>query len=124
MVVRLVLELLLIFLNKTKTMLQVDQGFELMAFLSCNPLHRRRIVEELHGIALLNVLSFDQLTQEGFDQTFKGCDIITQLRLYGIEDLITQMPFLSLGQAVCKHFLHKCVSTLAHLLQVSLCLLC
>ena len=68
-------------------MFQVDGGFEIMELLSCSHLHRRCIVEELHGIALLNVLSFDQLTQEWCDLTFKGRDIITQLPLYGIEDI-------------------------------------
>ena len=65
-------------------------------------------------------MSFDQLTQDWFHHMFKVCDIITQfpMYLYGNEDLIAQMPFLSLSQALCKHFLHNFVNTLAHLLQV------
>ena len=89
-----------------------------MELLSSSHLHSRCIVEEFLGDTLLNVVSFEQLTQEWFDQTFKVCGIITQFPLYGIEDLITQMPFLSLGQAIRKHILQQFVNTLAHLLQV------
>ena len=44
----------------------VDQGFELMVLLSCNILHPWCIVEELHGDILLNVTSFEHLTQKWF----------------------------------------------------------
>ena len=116
-VFRLVLELLLF-------LYEVDQGLQLIELLRCSHMLRRCIVEEFHGITLLNVLSFDKLTQEWFDQTFKGCDIITQLPLYGIYDTTTQFAFLSFSQALCTHLFDTFVHQLANFLRMLVLLLC
>ena len=89
-----------------------------MVLLSCSNLHLWCISETIHGATLLDVAFPEHLNQEWLHHLFMLFDIITQFPLCVIDDLISQMPFLSLGQAICKHFLHKFVNTLAHLLQV------
>ena len=64
--------MLLTILMQLELCLEVDQGLQLGECLHCICLHTSCILEELQGIALLNVLTFDQLTQEWFDQTIKG----------------------------------------------------
>ena len=83
--------------------LKVDQGLQLSELLHCICLHTRCILEELQGIALLNVLTFDERIQVWFDQTFKGGDIILQLPLCGIEDIpcvVADVSFPSLSQTI------------------------
>ena len=52
--------------------LEVDQCLQLGECIHCISLHTSCILEEFNGSALLNVLSFDQLTQEWFYLPIKG----------------------------------------------------
>ena len=45
-------------------------------------------------------------------------DFITHFSLCVIEDVINQMPFLSLGEATLVYLLRKGINNLAHLLQL------
>ena len=89
-----------------------------MQLLSSNKLHLWCISEELHGDTLLNVAIPEHLNEEWLRLHFKFIDIITQFPLCVIDDLISQMPFLSLGEAILVYLLHKLIYTLAHLLQL------
>ena len=97
--------------------IRVGVDFQWLEPLSCSTPHLWCISEEFHGDNLLNVAIPAHLSTVWLRQMFKLSDFIIQLPLLIIDDVINQMPCLSLGKAQLVYLLDKLINSLALLLQ-------
>ena len=75
----------------------VDEDFQVLELLGCSTLHLGSTPEEFHCDSLFNVGIPEHLSQEWLRQLLKLSDFITQVLMRVVDDVIFQMPSLSLS---------------------------